>query len=38
MKHHEVVIDFNLRGMVELFRRLTRRRKPPPATRAPDYR
>jgi hypothetical protein len=38
MKHHEVVIDFNLRGMVELFRRLTSRRKPPPATRAPDYR
>ncbi len=29
MKHHEVVIDFNRRGMVELFRRLINRKKPP---------
>ena len=31
MKHHEVVIDFNSRGMVELFRRLIYRKKPPAA-------
>jgi len=31
MKHHEVVIDFSRRGMVELFRQLINRRKPPAA-------
>jgi hypothetical protein len=31
MKHHEVIIDFNRRGMVELFRRLINRKKPPAA-------
>jgi hypothetical protein len=29
MKHHEVVIDFSRRGIVELFRRLFDRSKPP---------
>ena len=29
MKHHEVVIDFGRRGIVELFRRLIHRKKPP---------
>jgi len=29
MKHHEVVIDFSRRGIVELFRRLIHRKKPP---------
>lgn len=28
MKHHEVVIDFSRRGMVELFWQLINRRKP----------
>ena len=28
MKHHEVVINFNRRGMVELLRRLLGRNKP----------
>jgi hypothetical protein len=31
MKHHEVVIDFSRRGMVELFRRLINRKRPPAA-------
>jgi hypothetical protein len=31
MKHHEVVVDFSRRGMVEVFRRLITRRKPPAA-------
>jgi hypothetical protein len=31
MKHHEVIIDFNRRGMVELFRRLISRKKSPAA-------
>jgi hypothetical protein len=31
MKHHEVIIDFNRRGMVELLRRLINRKKPPAA-------
>lgn len=31
MKHHEVVIDFSRRGMVELFRQLISRKKPPAA-------
>jgi hypothetical protein len=31
MKHQEVVIDFNRRGMAELFRRLIYRKKPPAA-------
>jgi hypothetical protein len=31
MKHHEVVIDFNRRGMVEFFRRLINWKKPPAA-------
>jgi hypothetical protein len=25
MKHHEVIVDFNRRGMVALFKRLTKR-------------
>ena len=29
LKHHEVVIDFSRRGIVELFRRLIHRKKPP---------
>ena len=29
MKHHEVVIDFSRRGLVEAFRRLISRKKPP---------
>ena len=29
MKHHEVVIDFGRRGIVELFRPLIHRKKPP---------
>ena len=29
MKHHEVVIDFSRRGIVELIRRLIGRRTPP---------
>ena len=29
MKHHEVVIDFSRRGMVELVRRLIDRKTPP---------
>jgi hypothetical protein len=33
MKHHEVVIDFGLSGIVELFRRLIHRKKPPPEER-----
>jgi hypothetical protein len=37
LKHHEVVLDFNRRGMVELFRRLISRKKSP-ASCAPDYR
>jgi hypothetical protein len=28
MKHHEVVIDFSRRGLLEAFRRLINRRKP----------
>ena len=28
MKHHEVVIDFSRRGLVEAFRRLISRKKP----------
>jgi hypothetical protein len=31
MKHHEVVIDFNRRGIVEFFRRLINWKKPPAA-------
>jgi hypothetical protein len=31
MKHHEVVIDFNWRGLAEFFRRLTNRKKSPAA-------
>jgi hypothetical protein len=31
MKHHEVITDFNRRGMVELLRRLTNRKKSPAA-------
>ena len=31
MKHHEVVVDFSRRGMVELFRQLINRWKPPAA-------
>jgi hypothetical protein len=29
MKHHEVVIDFSRRGLLEAFRRLISRNKPP---------
>jgi len=29
MKHHEVVIDFSRRGLVEAFRRLISRKEPP---------
>jgi len=29
MKHHEVVIDFSRRSIVEFFRRLIHRKKPP---------
>jgi hypothetical protein len=29
MKHHEVVVDFSWRGMVEIFRQLTNRKRPP---------
>jgi hypothetical protein len=32
MKHHEVVIDFNCRGLVEIFRRPTDQKKPPAAS------
>jgi hypothetical protein len=28
MKHHEVVIDFSRRGLLEAFRRLIGRKKP----------
>jgi hypothetical protein len=28
MKHHEVVIDFSRRGLLEAFRRLINRKKP----------
>jgi hypothetical protein len=31
VKHHEVVIDFNLLGILEPFRRLINRKKPPAA-------
>jgi hypothetical protein len=31
MKHHEVVIDFNRLGVLEPFRRLINRKKPPAA-------
>jgi hypothetical protein len=31
MKHHEVVINFSRRGMVELLRRLISRQQPPAA-------
>ena len=34
MKHHEVIIDFNRRGMVEIFRRLINRKRSP-ASSAP---
>jgi hypothetical protein len=30
MKHHEVVINFSRRGLLEALRRLTDRMKPPP--------
>jgi hypothetical protein len=33
MKHHEVVIDFNWRGLVEIFRRLIDRKKSPDTTK-----
>jgi len=37
MKHHEVVVDFNRRGMMALLKRLLTRRKAVPSTRvAPD--
>lgn len=36
MKHHEVVIDFSWRGMVEIFRRLINRKESPGAQIA-DY-
>jgi hypothetical protein len=29
MKHHEVVVDFSRRGLVEVFRRLISRKKSP---------
>ena len=29
MKHHEVVIDFSRRGLLEVLRRLISRNKPP---------
>ena len=29
MNHHEVVIDFSRRGLLEAFRRLISRKKPP---------
>ena len=29
MKHHEVVVDFSWGGVVEIFRQLTNRKKPP---------
>jgi hypothetical protein len=29
MKHHEVVIDFSRRGLVEAFQRLISRKRPP---------
>jgi hypothetical protein len=31
MRHHEVVIDFSRRGIVEFFRRLVHGKKPPTA-------
>ena len=37
MKHHEVVVDFNRRGMMALLKRLlTRQRTEPSAHVAPD--
>jgi hypothetical protein len=38
MKHHEVVIDFSRRGMMELFRRLIDRNTPPDRPLDHDYR
>ena len=29
MKHHEVIIDFSRRGLLEVLRRLISRKKPP---------
>jgi len=29
MKHHEVIIDFRWRGLLEAFRRLISRKQPP---------
>lgn len=37
MKHHEVVVDFNRRGMMALLKRLLTRQKTEPSTHvAPD--
>jgi hypothetical protein len=38
MKHHEVIVDFNRRGMVELFKRVFARLRAREAPRPRSYR
>ena len=38
MKHHEVIVDFNRRGMVQLFKRLLARARKSEAPRPRRYR
>jgi hypothetical protein len=37
MKHHEVIVDFSLRGMLTLFKQLLARPANSEPSRAPDY-